>query len=245
MGVIYSISFIGASRRYIGSAHDMPKRLRSHLHLLRRGLHHSIILQRAADKYGLANLVVSILETVEERPRLIEREQFWIDHFSGHLYNRAPCAASRLGIRESDEARRNKSSRLKGNKHRLGILHDAATRLKIGEGVRRANAEGRRKIPSGNAAHFARFLDDIRTGRRQHPKVLPPERVIEVLTALYRTRSLERTSRILGISRSAAWDAAKQFRGRLDDAVEAATGRRPFAKYRSTAIHPDWFEMAL
>lgn len=245
MGVIYSITFTGASGLYIGSARNLRARMHAHLHLLRQGRHHSIILQRAFDKYGHRNIVVSVLETVEDDGTLITREQFWIDRFNGRLYNRQERAASRMGMRSTLQTRQKISASLIGNKHRLGIPHSAEDRRKIGDGVRRANAEGRRRIPKGNPNHFLKVLEDWRTGARRHPRALSDERIRAILTSLYETGSLEETAAAFGICKASVWYAGKQFRVRLDDAIEAATGIRPTGRYRSTAIHPEWLDMAM
>jgi hypothetical protein len=58
-----------------------------------------------------------ILEVVEDRSKLIEREQVWLDAYAGKLYNSSPTALSRLGAVVSDETRRKLSAALLGNKN--------------------------------------------------------------------------------------------------------------------------------
>lgn len=106
---IYMIRHLANGKRYVGSASDCAGRKGTHLYQLRMGRHHSIILQRAWNKYGEDAFVFEIVETVENVALLIEREQFWIDHFGsacpGRGYNVAPKAGSRRGTKQSDEAK--------------------------------------------------------------------------------------------------------------------------------------------
>lgn len=197
MGVVYSISFVGSKRRYIGSATNLRTRLNAHLHRLRCGNHHSILLQRAAEKYGLDNLIVETLEADIGSVDLIAREQAWIDRFVGHLYNRAPVAGSRLGLMMPDEAKAKISASLKGNKHRLGIPHDERTKAKIATSLRRAYAEGRH-APTNAPKNLAAFNAAIASGDRTHPRV-DPKRDVEIAKSYERTKLLKVTAAEFGI----------------------------------------------
>jgi len=208
MGVIYSITFVGADRQYIGSARSYRSRLNAHRHLLAHGKHHSILLQRAANKYGLDNLVTSILETVEDERLLVEREQAWLDSFKGRLYNRAVNASSRLGLTMSAEARGKISASLSGNQYRAGIPHDAESKAKIGEGVRAAYAEGRRRrvsFPENLAAHNAA----VARGEKPHPS-RNVERDIAIAASHALTRSPRKTGLEFGITDSAVLYAVRR-----------------------------------
>ena len=208
MGVIYIISFVGARRVYVGSAKDLRVRLRAHLHLLREGRHHSIILQRAAEKYGLSNIVVAVLETVPDHLRLIEREQHWIDHFSGRLYNRSPTAGSRLGATMSPEACAKISASLVGNKYRLGIPFSAEERRRIGDAVKRGYADGTR-TPNLNPQNLRAFNDAIKNGTRLHPS-RKPARDAAIVASHARTRSLKQTGAEFDITAAAVWCVVKR-----------------------------------
>lgn len=174
-GVIYSLGFPGRSlKRYVGSARDMKQRMRSHTHLLRKGNHHSRALQNAANKYGVENIRVDILESGLPDERLIEREQIWIDKFMGELYNRSPTAASRLGTKMSTEARAKISASLKGNQYRKGIPFPPEQRLMIGAAVKAAYADGRRK-PTPQPKNLAAYNTAIKSGVIIHPSKKPKQ----------------------------------------------------------------------
>ena len=201
-GVIYSLGFPGLSdNRYIGSARNLNNRMKAHAHLLRKGTHHSRALQNAANKYGVHNIKVEILECGLEESVLIGREQTWLDRFSGRLYNRSPTAASRLGAKMSLEARAKISASLKGNKYRKGIPHDAASRKAISDGVRLANAEGRRRKPRPCPENLSEFNRAIKAGEIIAPWA-KPARNAEILTHYSQSRSMVETGAKFGITQS-------------------------------------------
>jgi group I intron endonuclease len=99
---IYKISNIINNHCYIGSAVDINGRWRTHKSNLKNGIHHSIYLQRAWDKYGEYNFEFSILEKCEDN-KLIEREQFYFDGINPE-YNICKVAGSCLGVKFSKES---------------------------------------------------------------------------------------------------------------------------------------------
>lgn len=210
MGVVYSITFKGGSRSYVGSsAGSLRYRMRAHLSLLRQGRHHSIQLQRAADKYGLGSMVVSVLEEVGDDSDLIAAEQRWIDARKGQLYNASPTAASRLGATMPREAKAKISASLLGNQRRRGIPHDADVKAKIGAGVAAAYAEGRKK-PVSHPQNFAAFNAAVKAGAIPHPSV-NPEFSSAVIATHRETRSLKKTGAVHNLSPSGVWYLVKRY----------------------------------
>lgn len=174
MGVIYQIVIAGGSRTYIGSAHRLPYRRSAHLCLLRKGTHHSRALQNAFNKYGESAVSWIILETVNERSKLIEREQTWLDKFVGKLYNKSPTAASRLGCTMSDEACAKISKSLIGNQYRKGIPFPPEHRAIISLAVKNSYATGRRK-PTPQPQNLSAYNTAIQTGAIKHPSKKPEQ----------------------------------------------------------------------
>lgn len=97
---IYKIEHLESGKVYIGSAVDFRIRWRNHLSTLRRGIHRSILLQRAWNKHGAHAFTFEILEHVEKKS-LIAREQQWIWFFDAanpaRGYNVQPIAGSSMG----------------------------------------------------------------------------------------------------------------------------------------------------
>jgi len=97
---------------YIGSAVDFMGRWQDHKIALRKGIHHSILLQRAWNKYGEDCFEFSEIEFVD-REELISKEQFYLDLLKPE-YNICKIAGSCLGIIRSEETRRKIGNALKG-----------------------------------------------------------------------------------------------------------------------------------
>lgn len=88
---------------YIGSSIKVKNRWSRHKKDLKKGNHHSIILQRAVNKYGLENFKFLLLETCPIEI-LIEREQYYLD-LEKPKYNMSPTAGSCLGCKQSEEVK--------------------------------------------------------------------------------------------------------------------------------------------
>lgn len=99
---IYQIINLVNNKIYIGSAIIFRKRWDLHILDLKNNRHHSRFLQASYNKYGKEAFSFSILEIVEDKTKLIEREQFWID-WSKPEYNICKIAESRLGVKSSPE----------------------------------------------------------------------------------------------------------------------------------------------
>jgi len=83
---------------YIGSAEDIVNRFYGHKSILHKNKHHSILLQRAWNKYGEDQFVFKVIEKVEKPLSLRKREQYWINFYDAANpkkgYNRSPTAGS-------------------------------------------------------------------------------------------------------------------------------------------------------
>ena len=63
---IYKITNEINGKFYIGSTKDLNRRKKDHFRLLKKGTNHSIILQKAVDKYGIENFRFEILVECSE-----------------------------------------------------------------------------------------------------------------------------------------------------------------------------------
>jgi group I intron endonuclease len=100
---IYCILNLANGKHYIGSSQNIARRRSKHFLMLARGEHHSIILQRAWNKYGEGNFRVDILEYCEV-DELLTREQFYINE-TRPFYNIYRVAGSPRGHVHSEETR--------------------------------------------------------------------------------------------------------------------------------------------
>src|ERR1700733_3463740 len=130
---IYQILNIVNGKFYIGSAVNIYKRLLTHRAMLDINKHDNIHLQAAWNKYGEESFTFGIVEFVEDKSKLIEREQYWIDKTYCYKigYNRNPIAGSRLGVKESLETRKKKSIAFTGRKLNYTRIITLETREKL------------------------------------------------------------------------------------------------------------------
>jgi group I intron endonuclease len=110
---IYAIVNKTTRDMYVGSAVAVNRRWAAHRRDLRNKCHHSQRLQRAFDKYGPDAFDWEIIQFIDNRANLIDREQFWINFFSP-AYNGRPIANSPLGTKHSAETRAKMSAAHKG-----------------------------------------------------------------------------------------------------------------------------------
>lgn len=78
---IYSIRFKGSDRSYIGQSTNIKNRLKYHRTELRKGRHYNPKLQRAYNKYGESNMVLSIVETCAIE-QLDDKEMYYISVYN-------------------------------------------------------------------------------------------------------------------------------------------------------------------
>jgi len=163
---IYAIVNNVTRDMYVGSAVAVNRRWNAHLCNLRKGTHHCKHLQNAHIKYGELAFDWEIVQFVDDKSKLIEREQFWIDFFKP-VYNKRKIADSCLGLKRSEESRlkmsiaqtgkkqseetkAKRSAALKGRPRPLairekisashvGIVPNEATRAKMSESAKRRN----------------------------------------------------------------------------------------------------------
>jgi len=104
---IYKIENCITGDIYIGSSRTIEKRKKRHFNSLLKNTHHSIVLQRAYNKYGKDAFVFTILEeclVVE----LFDKEQHYIDNLSPK-YNIRLIACGLSGTKQNEDSRRLRS----------------------------------------------------------------------------------------------------------------------------------------
>jgi len=113
---IYKLFFNSCPEKfYIGSAINLNERKARHRHLLKKGIHRNIHLQRLCNKLGVENMVFEILEITNTPEHLLTREQFYIDSLNPTL-NILLVAGSVIGYRHSEKIKLHLSSINTGKK---------------------------------------------------------------------------------------------------------------------------------
>lgn len=110
---IYEIRNIITNDLYIGSTVNFNDRKWRHFSDLKKGKHHSIILQRAFDKYGEETFIMKPLEKCE-RSSLIDLENKYLQSLEPK-YNICRIANSNLGYKVTDETKKKLSEYAKKN----------------------------------------------------------------------------------------------------------------------------------
>lgn len=115
MGV-YAIQNMVTDKVYIGSSVDIRKRWSHHIKELNKGVHSNSRLQNSWNCYGEENFSFSVMELVEDRNSLFEREQYWIDQLDAcnkeigfNIAEIAGCPPM------TEESRKKQSESLKNN----------------------------------------------------------------------------------------------------------------------------------
>jgi group I intron endonuclease len=122
--VIYKITNTITQDFYVGSAINFANRKVAHINSLKYNRHKNAFLQNSWNKYGRKAFTFEIIETVDIKENLIPREQYWIDTLLP-TFNLCKIAGSPLGVKHTDEARRNMSiahlgKSLEERGHKLG-----------------------------------------------------------------------------------------------------------------------------
>ena len=113
---------------YVGSAISIENRCYFHKNKLNRNIHSNKYLQDAWNKYGSKNFEFSVLEYVEDKTKLLEREQFWLDNSQCYDrlvgYNIRPNAYSSLGVKHTEETKKkmSESGILSKNKRNRDVI---------------------------------------------------------------------------------------------------------------------------
>ena len=152
---IYKIRNTVNGKVYVGSAVNINNRWCVHRHGLERGIHHSVKLQRAWDKYGDLAFEFSTLEICEV-DLLLEREQWWIESLMAATsagYNVCRTAGNSAGRKFSEEARE------KMRQKKLGTKRSVESRARQSE-----SNKGRTNSPETR-----KKISDAQAGRPMHP----------------------------------------------------------------------------
>lgn len=177
---IYQITNLHNGKAYVGSAVSFRKRWKEHLRQLTNGNHHSVVMQRAWDKYGPGAFEFKKI-LVCAKADLLWFEQRTIDAFKP-AYNICKIAGSVLGYRHTEEEKEAARLRAIGNTHRRGrkespeyckaakraramrksCAHSEETKEKI------AAAQRGRTVPEDRRARISATL----TGRKQDPELV-------------------------------------------------------------------------
>ena len=102
---IYKITNRKNNKCYIGSSINIKRKFEQHLYLLRKNKSHSILLQKAFNKYGEENFMFEIIDTCIPKYLFI-LEQYYVDNVNPD-YNICKLDVSvPIGLKMSDETKK-------------------------------------------------------------------------------------------------------------------------------------------
>jgi len=161
---IYTILNIVNNKLYIGSAIYIKARINGHKTELNQKRHGNSYLQAAWNKYGANNFFFIILETIEDKTKLTEREQYYIDVFSSNNrkigYNLRPFANNNIGVKHSEQTKLKLSKISRGRK----LTEEAKIKLSLAiKGIKKSSTINMRKPKSED---HKRKLSLIRQGTK-------------------------------------------------------------------------------
>lgn len=114
---IYKITNLVNKKIYIGSAFNISNRFSVHKYSLKNNKHKNPHLQAAWNLYGEKEFIFEILEIIDDKTKVIEREQYYLDLYNpcdnSIGYNIARKAGNCAGVKASLETRQKQSESAK------------------------------------------------------------------------------------------------------------------------------------
>lgn len=167
---IYLIRCLVNERVYVGSSKRIGRRFDDHRRALRKGSHHSPLLQRAWLKYGESAFALSVIEVVADESQLFAREQVYLDALSAAVpengYNICADARGPRGVRRTPEQK-------EANRKHMLALPDLADRVERMAAANRGRKLGPRPLEVREkiaASHQGRPLSEAHRARLSEAK---------------------------------------------------------------------------
>lgn len=101
---IYKITNLINNKCYVGSSSNLNRRENDHFRLLKQGKSHSLLLQRAVNKYGIDNFKFEILDYCEESV-IYKVEQEFVNNIKPEYNQCLEVVTCPKGYRHTDEAK--------------------------------------------------------------------------------------------------------------------------------------------
>lgn len=190
-GGIYKITNIINGKFYIGSSVNLNRRKSRHFEDFRKNIHSNPHFQNAYNKYGEENFIFEVIEYVEDKTMLIEREQHWLDYykpFNEIGYNMVKNASSCLGVKRSEETRKKMSESKKGipksestkEKMRQPRSEETKEKMRKPKANKNKNVENVEKVKPIKILKTKEEISEIQRGSNNPRAKLTEKDVIEI-----------------------------------------------------------------
>jgi group I intron endonuclease len=169
---IYALVCQENGKIYVGSSINLRGRGWSHLGQLRKGKHGNPHLQSAWNKYGEDSFNIKILELCDAE-KLLEREQFWMDHFEviEKGFNLVPRAGGSVrGQKQPKELVALRAASQQGKKHNYKPEAMEALRERMRKRVLTPEERTRngKRLMAARLAHPEEYKAALSEGRREY-----------------------------------------------------------------------------
>ena len=184
---IYIIKNTINDKVYIGTAVCIKQRFIGHKNQFKKQVHNDRF-QNFVNKYGFNTLIFEVIEYVNDKEKLIEREQYWIDYYeswkSKKGFNICKIAGSTFGVKMPKSHIEASKKRMMGNEYGKGKKWSEKEKIEIGERSREMweNNPKKKKEMGKKVGDLKRGVP-IWNGNKPHPmkgKVHPNRKVILV-----------------------------------------------------------------
>lgn len=103
---VYKITCIPSKKIYVGSTcTTFSERLSGHKYLLRKNKSKCRKLQQAWIKYGEESFLFEVLEVVEKKEDILEKEQYWMDLLCAYKKGLNSCPVANLSLHSKETKR--------------------------------------------------------------------------------------------------------------------------------------------
>lgn len=173
---IYKIANKVTGEIYIGSSVNISNRFRYHKSKLMKNIHDNDHLQKVFNKYGIKNLIFEVIESVSDKTKLIELEQYYIDTLIPK-YNICKIAGSCLGIKLTKEHKQNISKnnakywrnkkRSKETKNKISIKNEKSFAF-ISPNGNKVEGKNLLKFCKESKLHVGHMCEILHNKRKSH-----------------------------------------------------------------------------
>jgi group I intron endonuclease len=124
---IYKITNIINNCYYIGSSINIKRRWKEHVNMLTKNKHNNVLLQNSWNKYSEKSFKFEVIELTNDRNKLIELEQKYLDELifkpRNEYFNICLVAGNLLGFKHSNETKAKMSESNKGKTHKFEVIN--------------------------------------------------------------------------------------------------------------------------